>query len=393
MTAGSSAALFGALLGGVWIAYPLAVGVIARVIQLFGQRNASRALPPDAPSVTCILATREGPEAVRARVMDLLEADYDPSRLTVIVGLDSAARCTAADLADLAPRVTVVQARVPGKPSALNSAVAAADGDVLVFADTHQRFDRNAIARLAVVLDDPSVGAVSGNLERGEKWRWQPVTVYWRMERWLRLHESVIHSCVGVTGAIYAMRRQDWQDLGADVLCDDLYVPMRLVAEGKRILFEPGAMARDARDVPANDEFHRKVRTLTGNFQLCLSMKGVLLPWRNPIWFQFVCHKLLRLLSPYLLIGLVLSLLVLAAEVLPLPALILGVLLLAAAVTWVVSPSTPNASLRTILVMFAATLVAGWNAISGEWAVWQASATAGAGGARHEVRAVTVPEE
>ena len=155
-----------------------------------------------------------------------------------------------------------------------------------------------------------------------------PVAVYWRMERWLRLQESVLHSCVGVTGAIYAMHRGDWKDLGAEVLCDDLYVPMRLVRERKRVVFEPNAMARDARDVPTADEFHRKVRTLTGNFQLCFTMKDVLLPSRNPIWFQFVCHKLLRLLSPYLLIGFILSLLLLAAEMLPLPTLIFLLLLL-----------------------------------------------------------------
>jgi hypothetical protein len=50
--------------------------------------------------------------------------------------------------------------------------------------------------------------------------------------------------------------------------------------------------------VNAGQEFRRKVRTLTGNYQLCAWLPGVLVPGRNPIWAQFVLHKLLRLLLP-----------------------------------------------------------------------------------------------
>jgi hypothetical protein len=35
-------------------------------------------------------------------------------------------------------------------------------------------------------------------------------------------------------------------------------------------------------------------------WQLCRWLPGVLVPWRNPIWAQFVFHKLLRFVSPFL---------------------------------------------------------------------------------------------
>jgi hypothetical protein len=34
--------------------------------------------------------------------------------------------------------------------------------------------------------------------------------------------------------------------------------------------------------------------------QLCAWLPTVLNPFRNPVWLQFICHKLLRLLTPYL---------------------------------------------------------------------------------------------
>lgn len=398
-----AAAVCTALLLGVWLAYPLAVGAVAWGRMLARNRRRVSPAPVGSPRVTCVLATREAGPAVRARITDLLAADYDSAHLNVVVGLDRNASCLPAELGDLGPRVRVVQAARPGKPSALNAAVAAADGDVLVFADTYQRFDPAAIRHLVGALTDPAVGAVSGNLERGEKWRWQPVTVYWRMERWLRLQESSVHSCVGVTGAIYAMRAANWRDLPGDVLCDDLHVPMRLVTEGKRVVFEPRAVARDARDVPTQDEFRRKVRTLTGNFQLCRSMPDLMVPWRNPIWLQFVCHKLLRLLSPYLLLGILVSCVAFATSSLPLPYDVLLAMVMTAGVVWLASPSSPHSGARSILLMFAAAMVAGWHAAAGDWEIWAEHSTARADARRsrglnqrpagQDLQAITVSEE
>ena len=47
-------------------------------------------------------------------------------------------------------------------------------------------------------------------------------------------------------------------------------------------------------------EFSRKVRTLTGNYQLLRLAPWMLSP-ANPLLFRFVSHKLLRLLVPLLL--------------------------------------------------------------------------------------------
>ena len=53
-------------------------------------------------------------------------------------------------------------------------------------------------------------------------------------------------------------------------------------------------------------EFHRKVRTLAGNFQLLQRAPWTLTP-RNRLLFQLVSHKVMRLTAPYLLILLLFS--------------------------------------------------------------------------------------
>jgi biofilm PGA synthesis N-glycosyltransferase PgaC len=74
--------------------------------------------------------------------------------------------------------------------------------------------------------------------------------------------------------------------------------------QGYRTIHEKRAVAYDRLPERARDEFRRKVRTLAGNFQLAARLPHSLLPWRNPVWLQFVSHKLLRLAVPWALLAL-----------------------------------------------------------------------------------------
>jgi cellulose synthase/poly-beta-1,6-N-acetylglucosamine synthase-like glycosyltransferase len=290
--------LFGAMaLAVIWGGYPLAVRAL-------GGLRRKRGLAPSGaePTVSVILASAAEAGAVRERVADLLQSSYPAHLLQIVVGLDRArGQASPADLQGLDARVAVVHGDEPGgKAATLNAAVRAARHDVLVFADTAQRFDRDAIPALVVELSDPAFGAVSGMLElpRGQGSS-TLADRYWRYERWLRYWEARLHSSVGVTGAIYAMQRSLWAPLPVGLILDDVYVPMRLALEGWRIGFTARARAHDVRRFAARQEYRRKVRTLTGNLQICAWLPAVLDPARNPIWLQFLCHKLLRLLTPY----------------------------------------------------------------------------------------------
>ena len=107
---------------------------------------------------------------------------------------------------------------------------------------------------------------------------------------------------VGVTGALYAMRRALFVEMPAGLILDDVFQPMQVLRQGRRVLFLPEAIATDTVFTVPGKEFGRKVRTLTGNFQLLSILPWLLTP-TNPVLFRFVSHKLLRLFVPYLLIA------------------------------------------------------------------------------------------
>jgi len=369
-------------LGAIWVVYPLAITALATVRRRRERapgrgHEATPAAGAASPTVTVVIATRDDVPTIRRRVENALAARYDAARLDVVVALDGAGSGAApADLGDLGPRVRVVRGDSPGgKAAALNAGVRAARGEVLVFGDAHQLFEPEAVARLVVALADPRVGAVSGCLEVGA--HGGPPTLadrYWSYEKRLRDAEARVHSAVGVTGAVYAMKRALWAPLPDGLILDDVYVPMRLVLNGYRVDFVEGAKAIEARRFRAEQEYRRKVRTLTGNIQLCAWLPAVLVPVQNPIWLQFVCHKLLRLLTPYLAVALVVSAAVLAAR--GLGHLLAAALIGAAVAITVLLAARPGLRRRALglvewgVALQAATVVATINGLRGRWNVW-----------------------
>lgn len=356
-----------------WALYPwLAI----RLAASRGAEPGSRQDPQAILSV--VLATREAPEAVRARLQDLLAGAWPAGRLDLVVGVDGETQPYRFDDLDPAPNRLVVVAGGPpgGKASALNAAMQAVTTELVVCTDTHQRFAPDAIARLVAALGDPRFGAVSGALRLGNEANPESLLGrYWSAERRLRAAEARLHSTVGVSGSVYAMRRSLWVPLPSGLILDDLWIPMRLVLSGHRVGFEPGAEASDVRTTTSGQEFERKVRTLTGNLQLVAWMPAVLLPWRNPVWVQFMCHKLLRLATPYALAGFGVGLLGAAFSARP----VIGwAMLLAALLPLVVAIGWRNGvggrlrhGLEWVLSMQGAILVATWHGLRGQWNVWK----------------------
>jgi biofilm PGA synthesis N-glycosyltransferase PgaC len=289
-----------AVIAYVYAGYPALLWLWARVH--------ARPLAPAAPrqhrpAVSIVVAARNEGERLAARLDNLLQLDYPSARRQIIVVSDGSTDNTLAVLDRYLSAVDVIDVPAGGKALALNAGVRRAKHDVLVFADARQMFAADALIELTAPLRDPRIGAVTGELVlEGESTIADGVGLYWRYEKQIRRHESAVGSMLGATGAIYAMRRSLWRPLPADTILDDVLAPMRAVLAGYRVVFNNRARAFDRPAPDAQAEARRKVRTLAGNYQILWLEPRLLLPWRNPVWLQYVSHKLGRLLVPYALL-------------------------------------------------------------------------------------------
>jgi len=259
------------------------------------------------PSVTIIVAAHNESNSIERKILNLLALDYPARKVQIILSLDGPTDDTEllARKYETGTMQVLLMKEHAGKAEALNQAVSRATGRILVFADTRQSLDRSAVRELVSNFGDVSVGAVSGELmlldELGRE-AGDAVGCYWRYEKQLRSLESDIHSTLGATGALYAIRRELYLPIPRHTILDDVAIPMNAVLLGKRVVFDRTARVYDLVASSPATEFTRKVRTLTGNFQLLKQMPELIAPWRNPVFIQFVSHKVGRLLVPYCLI-------------------------------------------------------------------------------------------
>lgn len=328
------------------------------------------------PSVSIIIAARNEEANLPAKLKNLRLLDYPPDSLQIVIASDGSTDRTAAILREQIPYVVpVILETSSGKASALNEAVKHSSGEILVFLDARQFVEPNAISELTSCFADPSVGAASGELLL-ETASGAPsadaLGIYWKIEKAVRKLESASGSVVGVTGAIYAIRRELYTEIPAGTILDDVFIPMNVARLGKRVIFQPSAIARDRLFSEKGKEFSRKVRTLTGNYQL-LRLAPWLLSPLNPLLFRFISHKLLRLLVPLLM---VLMLITSAVARGPLYTTIfwLQVIFYLLAALGVLNSSSrkfkPVAIASTFLMLNAAAAQAFYNFIAGRNKVW-----------------------
>jgi cellulose synthase/poly-beta-1,6-N-acetylglucosamine synthase-like glycosyltransferase len=256
-----------------------------------------------------------------------------------------------------------------GKAAALTAGCAAARNELIIFADARQVWEPDSMVLLLENFADPQVGAVSGDLVLARA----PgvlagVGLYWRYEKWIRRNESAVYSTVGVTGAISAVRRALFRPIPKGTVLDDVYWPLQVALQGFRVVHDSRARAHDLLPDRVRGEFNRKLRTLSGNYQLLGLLPAALLPWHNPVWFQYLSHKLLRLVVPWALLGMLGMSLLLPGPVykvaLGAQVLFYG-LAFAGMWRWAASQSRVLSSASAFLVLNAAAWLAFWVWLAG----------------------------
>jgi poly-beta-1,6-N-acetyl-D-glucosamine synthase len=337
---------------------------------------------PFAPSISILVVVRNEAEVIERKLKNLLQLNYPPELNEIVIVSDGSSDSTNEILsyhaADRRVRI-VLNSESRGKAAGLNDAIAAARGEIVVFTDARQQIEPGALQLLAEKFGDPQVGCASGELMLGDPGSGEAargIGLYWRIEKKVREMESASGSVVGATGALYAVRRSLLVPVPTATILDDVYIPMHVARQGFRVIFVPEARAWDVADQGPEREFSRKVRTLSGNYQL-LQLAPWLLTAENPLRFEFISHKLLRLVAPFLLVVAFIAALVIpelpyrVAFALQVVFYGLGGLALLKLARGPLA--RPADAARTFMVLNTAALVAFFKFISGSEVAWAAS--------------------
>lgn len=255
------------------------------------------------PTVTLIISAYNEEQDIRQKLENAIGLSYPKGKLKIVVISDASSDSTdniVREFAGHGVKLHRMEQR-GGKTVGLNSVVPEVQSDIVVFSDANAFYRHDVIEKFVRNFSDPNIGCVTGDsryVDVKESSSGSNEKIYWDYDRELKVGESNFGSMVGSDGAIFAIRTHVYTSLEPDDI-NDFVLPLRIVEQGYRCVFEPKAVCEESATNYFEEEFRRKVRVVNRSWTGFWKVSELLNPFRHG-WFslQMVSHKLLRWFTP-----------------------------------------------------------------------------------------------
>ena len=359
-----------------FLTYPLSLLAIRKA----RYRAPARAQAMPTISIVCC-AYNEAP-VIERKLRNLLAIRRRWPGVQVLVYSDGSSDGTAEVIRRHAGEIEcVVSARRQGKSVGMNTLLAKATGDIVVFTDANVELDVEAFGNLARHFSDPKIGCVCGHLRyinAGESQAAAAGSLYWRFEEALKRLETDTGSVMGADGSLFAIRRKLFRKAPPDII-DDMHTSLSILCDGYRVVQADDVVALERSVSSTSEEFRRKVRISCRAFNCHRLMWPRLSTLSALDLYKYVSHKFLRWVSIYLQAASLLCLLAWFA-LRGQGGQALLAMLAAAGLAWALSQLPPFAAMRKgweFATAFVATGMGVWKSLAGErYQTWATAATA-----------------
>jgi len=257
------------------------------------------------PSIAVIVSAFNEQSVIAARVKNLLEIDYPAERMEILIGLDASTDATPEILKRFrSPGLRVFHFPTRrGKLAVISDLARRTRAQFLVFTDANTMFEQNCIRNLIRHFADPEVGLVTGEEIRTIKPGTDPgaESLYWRYESVMKILESRANCLHSANGSVYAIRRNLFCPR-PHFIVEDFQIPLELRFQGHRVVYDPEAIAVEEIAPSLASQFERRVRLGAGNFQTLFGNLNYLGPFNGLPGFAYWSHRVLRWITPFLLV-------------------------------------------------------------------------------------------
>ncbi|HQQ94485.1 MAG TPA: glycosyltransferase [Bacteroidia bacterium] len=276
----------------------------------------------DLPSVAVLIAAYNEEKVIGEKLRSVLLSDYPEDKIHIYVGSDASEDQTdkiVQEFVTATPRIHLIQfkGRV-GKIEIINNLTEGLEQELLVLTDANVIFRRNTLFELVRQFKDKKIGLVAGNIIKesanNDGISFQEKT-YLSFENLIKSAESnAFQLIIGAEGGCFAIRKELYSKVPSHYIVDDFFLTLEVLNKGKLAIFNAAALCSEDVNVDPAGEYRRKVRISSGNFQNLAHFRKNLWPLWNPLPFVFWSHKVLRWLTPFLLIIALISSAFLAAS-------------------------------------------------------------------------------
>ena len=297
-----------------YLLYPL----LLQILSVNKKENTTVFTKVDDLPVVCVLMSVLNEEGIiDKKLQSLSKQDYPKEKLVVLIGSDGSTDNTE----------TIINKYIRdnksiflysfnerrGKPNVINHLTELSKQykpGVLILTDANVIFKEDTIFELVKHLKNNHVGLVGANvinnavqldgISKQEK-------AYIQGENKVKYHEGLIWgTMMGAFGASYAIREDLYKPVKENFNVDDFFITMNVLKAGSNAIANPKAICYEDVSNEAQEEFRRKKRISTGNFQNLFEFTPFILNPFTAVGFCFISHKLIRWKGPFIIIVLLL---------------------------------------------------------------------------------------
>jgi len=258
------------------------------------------------PTVGILVPAYNEEKVIARKIENVLSMDYPPDKISVWVGSD----CSDDGTDDIVRSITDPRVhfwRAPargGKTGIINGLVPLMEGEIVLLTDANTMHRTDCLRAMAKHFYDPTVGGVAGHIEHKlSEGSENAETVYRSFESHQKVMEGRLHSTISAFGGSYAIRRSLFKPIPKNAYSnDDVLIPMNIVRQGYRVIYEIDAVSEEDMTDKVSSEFQRRVRIGAGNFQSFLWLVDFFNPLRGWPWFCYISHKVTRWFSPFFIL-------------------------------------------------------------------------------------------
>lgn len=295
-----------------YLLYP----ALVRLLAAAKNRPPPPPAPAEWPAVEVLFAAHNEEAVLEAKLQSIFASHYPAHKLSVRVGSDCSEDHTNAILEKWEKKVSGLEAHIfeerQGKANIINRLSQISDAEILVLTDANIIFEPSTITALVQrLISHPEGGAVGGSIHyRGSQGKGisGQEQDYLHFENRLKEAESRLWGfCLGLEGGCYAVHKNLFPIIPPLFFMEDFFVTLHLLEQKKQVLWEPAARVWEDVSTSSSEEYRRKLRISIGNWQNLGRFKHLL--WRRfwPLGLAFAGHKVLRWLTPFTLLLLLVS--------------------------------------------------------------------------------------
>lgn len=274
------------------------------------------------PEVSIIVAAYNEEEVIKEKIFSILNSNYDLEKIEILIGSDNSTDQTntiVKQITETYKQVKLIEFKKrTGKPKIVDTLKNNSKHNLIILTDANVFFEKDTIYEITKYFADHEIGLVGGNIinqnikktgiSRSEN-------QYLALENRVKYGEGLLYGyMIGAFGGIYCLNKKYYTDVPKGFISDDFFISMNVFLKGKKAILNKNAICYE--DISNNmaDEFKRKTRIAIGNFQNLFYLIKKRKHMSFLLKLLFFSHKIIRWLTPFLLIIIFISLSIIKNE-------------------------------------------------------------------------------